>query len=65
MIIFIYVFLDNRGKHRSKHRSCGQCDNCKRIENCGLCFGCTEMRRFGGTDLCENRSCLNVTVQVK
>lgn len=59
------MFLDNRGKHRSKHRSCGQCDNCKRIENCGLCFGCTEMKRFGGTDLCESRICLNVTIQVK
>ncbi|XP_050524287.1 CXXC-type zinc finger protein 1 [Daktulosphaira vitifoliae] len=51
---------ENRGKHRHKHKLCGRCDNCKRNENCGLCIGCNEMRRFGGSGLCENRKCLNI-----
>ncbi|XP_026814489.1 CXXC-type zinc finger protein 1-like [Rhopalosiphum maidis] len=54
---------DSREKYRPKHRSCGHCDNCKRIENCGLCLGCSEMRRFGGSDLCENKTCLNINKQ--
>jgi len=66
IITFILIcILDSREKHRPKHRSCGHCDNCKRVENCGLCLGCSEMRRFGGSDLCENKTCLNINIQVK
>lgn len=59
------MFKDNRVKHRPKRRSCGGCENCQRVEDCGLCFGCNEMRRFGGVDLCENRKCLNDNVQLQ
>lgn len=52
----------NHGKHRPKHKSCGHCDSCKRVEDCGLCLGCSEMKRFGGSDLCENRKCSNINV---
>lgn len=62
--INIYCITDNRGKHRPKHKACGRCLNCKRVENCGLCLGCNEMKRFGSSDLCENRKCLNANVLV-
>ncbi|XP_050423649.1 CXXC-type zinc finger protein 1-like [Adelges cooleyi] len=55
--------LDNRGRHHHKYKSCGRCDNCKQTEDCGLCFGCIEMRRFGGTNLCENRKCQKLNKQ--
>lgn len=65
IITTLICTLDSREKYRPKHRSCGHCENCKRVENCGLCLGCSEMRRFGGSDLCENKTCLNVNKQVK
>ncbi|VVC28678.1 Zinc finger, PHD-type,Zinc finger, FYVE/PHD-type,CpG binding protein, C-terminal,Zinc finger [Cinara cedri] len=57
---YVEIKRDNRSKHRPKHRFCGRCENCERVEDCGLCFGCSEMRKFGGVDLCENRKCLNL-----
>lgn len=56
----LFCLLDIRSKHRPKNRSCGRCENCKRVKDCGVCLGCFEMRKFGSVDLCENKKCLNV-----
>ena len=49
-----------RKRKKAKIMRCGACAGC-RVENCGVCRNCSDMKRFGGKgrlrQACEDRKC--------
>lgn len=54
--------MDDTYQERKGRKSCGQCANCYRHDDCGVCRACREMKKFGGPgrtkDKCHQRRCL-------